>query len=300
MEAILSGSSSSFKPSTVEGQYEIVSPAAEGHVYSYTRVPARRHKEQGKKDLRELYDDPDQNVAPHIQASIQNQSPDNVSMMPSLATDFEKQETSIPHRSARSKSPLTIQVASPLMQKHSKPPQATGTSPDDVEEGLYEDVDATTGPQLYEVMHPSSQRSPSMKKNVTVPKELSILAETSVEGLSNLSESDHETQLWHLNQMQKQIQKSEGVDEYETVGPAPSTYKQETLMLNRLLEIEEIYDGSVDQMTVFRDDSAAPIARKRAQDLYPMHGASPLTHRSPYHDLVPTGKPPVTKPKPGI
>lgn len=300
MEAILSGSSSSFKSSAVEAQYEIVSPAPEGHVYSYTRVPALHYQEQGKKDLRQLYDDPDQNIAPHVQASMQRQSLDNVL---SMATDFEKQETSIPHRPVRSKSPLTIQVVPPSMGKYIKPPQATGTSPCGVEEDLYEDVDDTSGPEVYEVMHPSPQRSPSMKKNVTVPKELSILAETSVEGLSSLIESDHETQLWHLNQMQKQVQKIEGVDEYMTMGSTPLTHKQETLKLNRLLEIEEIYDGPGDQMTVFREDSAAPITRRRAQDLHQgkiVHEASPLKQKSPCHDLVPsTGKPPITKPKPG-
>ena len=232
---------------------------------------------------------------------MQSQSVENVSMIPSMATDFEKQETSIRHRRARSKSPLTIQVVPPSMPKHSKPPQATGTSPSDMEAGLYEVVDDNSGPEPYEVQHPSPQRSPSMKKNVTVPKGLSILAEISVEGLSSLSESEHETQLWHLNQMQKQVQKSEDVDEYETMGPASSTYEQEILKLNRLLEIEEIYDGPGDQMTVFREDSAA-VARKRAQDLHQgkmVHGASPYTQKSTSHNLVPTGKPPITKPKPG-
>lgn len=86
-----------------------------------------------------------------------------------------------------------------------------------------------------------------------MPKELSTLAETKVEGLSSLSESDQETQLWHLNQMQKQVQRSKGVYEYQTMGPAPWTHEQEILNLNKLLEIEEIYDGPGDEMTGFRE-----------------------------------------------
>lgn len=150
MEAILSGSSSSFKSSAVEAQYEIVSPAAEGHVYSYARVPAR-HQKQGRKDLRQLYDDPDQNIEHHIQAFMQSQLPDS-SMLPSMNVDYE---TSIQHRREHSKSPLTIQVVPPSMPKHSTLSQASGTSPGDMNGDSHEDVDVSTCPEVYKVMQPS-------------------------------------------------------------------------------------------------------------------------------------------------
>ena len=220
MEAISAGSSTAFKPAAPESQYEPVSPVPEGEMYSYARtVRSQEHHQlaQERKELKSLYDDPDAPIM--IQPHVPSQSQPTVNDLPPSHLEHP---THYKTRRARSKSPSTTERIRPDDQKAARPPASPLRNihmkiSDDKEQ--YDVVDATasteTVEEYVEVYSPPQTKGP--ERSITVPKELSTLAETSVEDLSNIN--PNEAQLWMLNQMQKLVEKFAGVYEVTVTGP---------------------------------------------------------------------------------
>ena len=256
MEAISSDSSANFKPTATEPQYEPIiqgSSTEAGEAYSYARVSRsdlhHQPQLQERKDLKSLYDDPDDPIMTQAQIASQNRPTTKLSPL-----EYENPAKARRAR-ARSKSPSKAPLAT---TERVVPDNQATVPPAGPRQGVhltvsedkdtYDDVDATASIDMYEDMSQSNQplqviKSP--RRSVTVPKELSTLAETSVENLSVMN--PNEAQLWLLNQMQKLVEKFAGVYESTAIGPLPKTAVGTPTKSNRgeLLptqEIKEVYD----------------------------------------------------------
>ena len=311
MEAISAGSSAAFKPVTPDhesNQYEPVTPMPESEVYSYARMSRseRHHQTQSqvieRKDLKSLYDDPDAPI------TIQAQVPQPSDKFPPHLEHPSRAKA----RRARSKSPskpitervmpdnqATVPPASPLQHVHL-------TIFNDKES--YDAVDATAGIEpieeyvdMSELEENTPLQAKSPQKSVTVPKELSALAETSVEDLSNMNPD--EAQLWMLNQMQKLVENFAGIYESTAVGPLPKS-KRGKVLPAQLQDIEEVYDNEQPELPAHQSTSGRKISRQ-PKTVYtaPSSTSTKLlpAERSPRHQPAAAyiHRPPI-KTKPGL
>ena len=83
---------------------------------------------------------------------------------------------------------------------------------------LYDDVDSD--------LSENAQASPPPRRNITVPKELELISEVTLESLTNLDVK--EAQLWMLLQMQKMVQKMEDVYDMPQASTKHPNPKQNT------------------------------------------------------------------------
>lgn len=316
MEAISAGSSAAFKPVAPESQYEPITPVAEGEMYSYPRMSRSEHhhweqEKKERKDLKSLYDDPDAPIM--IQAQVPSQSQ---AIAPPSHLEHPSQART---RRARSKSPSkpplpTTERVVPDSQKFTKPPANTlqsihMTISDDKEQ--YDIVDATASTEPIEeyVDVDVDQENPplqdkSPRRSVTVPKELSALAEISVEDLSNMN--PNEAQLWMLNQMQKLVEKFAGVYESTAVGPLPKSLRGKVLPA-QLQDIEEVYDNVQTEPPTHQKEGSGSSRKisRQPKTVYAAPSSSTNTkslaaERSPRHQSAAAyiHHPPI-RPKPG-
>ena len=308
MEAILAGSSAVFKPVTPESQYEPVTPIPDSELYSYARMSRTQehhHHTQERKDLKSLYDDPEAPIM--IQAQIPSHSQPIAKDTPTPHLEHPSQARA---RRARSKSPSkpplpTTERVVPDSQKFTRPPASPlrsihMTISDDKEQYDLVDVAAGTEP-IEEYVDVDEQTSPlhvqakSPRRSVTVPKELSALAELSAENLSSMDPNDRESQLWLLNQMQKLVEKLAGVYESTTVGPLPKSQRGKVLPA-QLQDIEEVYDNvqteppshqtsrkiSRQPKTVYASPTSSTNTKLLAAERSPRHqSAAAYIHRPP-------------------
>ena len=313
MEAISVGSSAAFKPVAPEvNQYEPVTPIPESETYSYPRVSrSERHLQTQSQvlDIKSLYDDPDASFTIQAQLPSQNQTKDK---SPTHSAHPSRAKA----RRTRSKSPskpptervvpvnqTTVPPASPFQRVHL-------TVSDDKEP--YDVVDATASTDsepieeyvdMDEENPPQQAKSP--RRSVTVPKELSALAETSIEDLPNMNPS--EAQLWMLNQMQKLVEKFAGIYETTAVGPLPKSMRGKVLPA-QLQDIKEIYDNVQTEppTTQHMQNEGSASGRKISRQPKTVYGAPPFStntkllaaERSPRHQSAAAyiHRPP-TKPK---
>ena len=249
MEAIHAGSSAAFKPAAPESQYEPVTPIPEGEMYSYARMSRseRHHQAQERKDLKSLYEDPDAPITIQVHAPNQSQ-PDAKGKPPQNIRQAK-------NKRAHSKSPVNVPSSAikQLVPENKTPTISPATSPQHVphaeilsgDKGTYDDVDATAGLGVEEYEDMSQQNPPLQPKtperSVTVPRELSALAEISVDDLSGMN--PNEAQLWMLNQMQKLVEKFAGVYGATVVGPLTKEIKSNR---GKLLpaQTEDIYEDA--------------------------------------------------------
>ena len=261
MEAIYAGSSAAFKPAAPESQYEPVTPIPEGEMYSYPRISRseRHHQAQDRKDLKSLYEDPDAPITIQVHAPNQSQpnAKDNPPQNARQARNKRarsKSPVNIPS-STRSKSPVNVPLSAikQLVPENKTPTISPATSPQHVphaeilssNKGAYDDVDATAGLGVEEYEDMNQQNPPLQPKtperSVTVPRELSALAEISVDDLSGMD--PNEAQLWMLNQMQKLVEKFAGVYGATVVGPLTKEIKSNR---GKLLpaQTEDVYEDA--------------------------------------------------------
>lgn len=300
MEAIYTGSSAAFKPAAPESQYEPVTPIPEGEMYSYPRMSRseRYHQAQERKDLKSLYEDPDAPIT--IQVHTPNQSQSNAKGNPPQNTHQAK------NKRARSKSPAKAPLSAikQLGPESRMPTVSPATSPQHVphtetvsgDKGTYDDVDATAGlgVEEYEIMN---QQNPPLQakapeRSVTVPRELSALAEISVDDLSGMN--PNQAQLWMLNQMQKLVEKFAGVYEASVVGPLTKETKSNR---GKLLpaQTEDVYEDAQSTPPVPPRTYSCSVEKTHQEESYLStrkigrqsktvnEGSKPSTERSPHH-----------------
>ena len=327
MEAISADSSAAFKPEAPESQYEPVTPIPEGEMYSYARMSRseRYHQAQERKDLKSLYEDPDAPITIQVQAPNQSQ-PNAKGNPPQNARQARnerarsKSPVNIPS-STHSKSPINVPSSAikQLVPENKTPTISPATSSQHVphaeilsgDKGTYDDVDATAGlgVEEYEDM---SQQNPSLQaktpeRSVTVPKELSALAEISVDDLSGMN--PNEAQLWMLNQMQKLVEKFAGVYGATAVGPLTKEIKSNR---GKLLpaQTEDVYEDAQSTPPVpprtysysvektYQEESDLSTRKISRQSKSVNVGTKSSAERSPHHHSK-VAYPPLPQ-KPGI
>ena len=312
MEAIYAGSSAIFKPATPDSQYEPVIPVPDNEVYSYARVSRFEchHQTQERKELKSLYDNPDAPVM--IQTQVPSQSQVITKDTPPSHLEHPSQAKT---RRERSKSPAKAPLAMtetlvPDNKNNTVPPASSPqhmyvTVPDGKEP--YDVVDATASTESTGEYEDMNQENPplqakSPRRSVTVPKELSALAETSIEDLSNMNPS--EAQLWMLNQMQKLVEKFAGIYESTAVGPLPKETKSNR---GKVLpaQAEGVYENlqslppvpprtySCSVQKTEGSISSRKISRQSKTVNAGNRPPPPSIERSPHHLSTTTGPPPL-------
>lgn len=260
MEALSAGSSAVFKAAPAqESQYQPllpVAPVSVDEMHSYTRISRSEHHyhaHDARKELKSLYEDPDSPIIVHAQIPSQLGQP-AVTKDKSLSY-LERPTSPVKIRCARSRSPAKVQSATAesvmpgnqatVSPSHSPLQGVNMTISDDKES--YNVVDAMAGIESIDAYEDMTQSNPllqagakSPRRSITVPMELSKLAEMSAENLSIMN--PNEAQLWLLNQMQKLVEKFAGAyHESTAAGYLPKSNKGKLLPAQ---EGEETYEDA--------------------------------------------------------
>ena len=242
MEALSSGSSANFRLSTADAQYEFVSEVSED-----THIPERDRQDEEHVKIVAEYEEPDRNFEPQTQIHVvpaHNKLDEYLQIMSTasdVASEQETQQQSNFKRHHPSRSPIKHRSPSRTPEKLAAP-VATAAIDDS-----YEPLDCTSlaAPHTYEdaLLKPPKSPEACPRKSTSVPKELSALSEITVEDIPSSNLSQKEAQLWTLNQMQKLVQKLEGMYEQIAVGTVTQIGQQEKATPSATVQdIDEIYD----------------------------------------------------------
>ena len=250
MEALSSGSSANFRASTAGAQYEPVSEAL-GDLYeeAHVCVPDHTHREAEEVRIVE-YEEPDLNIVPQTQAHPHQNQYLQLSTLPEehTYTGLQPQAQQRFNRYSPSRSPVQHRSPSRITVKPAETHVPTGQWTTITENDCYESLDYASARTYENTSLLKPPPIPGPRKSSSVPDELSSLSEITVEDIPGSNLSQNEAQLWTLNQMQKLVQKLEGM--YEQIAVGAYTGRPENVPAPPGQDIEEIYDEIDDQVPI--------------------------------------------------